>query len=485
MRDFKRIMKYAVPCLLILIIVISVSAMFALNPIPSGNQAKATTSVNVGIAFCGNTTEEAKVLIDRVKGYTNLFVLDSGANPISRNQTAIEEICDYAVAQGLNVIINLGHIQSQVSWFWQLSSLDSIKQRWTERWGDKFLGIYYNDELGGIQLDGNWTAWFATHQTQLQQNADLYAIYNKMQEFKANGSSPQDYDLEAQFFVHDVLQEDPGLIRLKDAGITTFTSDYGLYWFDYLGGYDVMFAEIGWNCSVAQQIDLVKGAARLQNKDWGAIITWKYGSDPYLDTGDQMYNQMLTAYQAGAKYIIVFNYPMMADNDYGALTDEHFIAIERFWNDITNQEKTKTMADLSKPEAALVLPKNYGWGMRHHTDVIWGFWGPDDKTLQVGTVMGKLLALYGVRMDVVYDDPACPVSTGGYTKIYYWNDSDANGHTEPADSEPLQYTYNVVNVHPHDANAFTKGLVFDNGALYESTGLNGNSRARVRALACP
>ena len=81
-----------------------------------------------------------------------------------------------------------------------------------------------------------------------------------------NGSKPQDYDLETNFFIQNVLKEDPGLAALKTVGITTFTSDYGLYWFDYLGGYDVLFAETGWNCSLAQQIALVKGAARLQDK---------------------------------------------------------------------------------------------------------------------------------------------------------------------------------------------------------------------------
>jgi hypothetical protein len=425
MRYFKPTMKYIVPSALILLLAISASTVYVLNSV---NQTKATPNLNVGIAFCGNTTQEAKVLIDRVKTYTNLFILDSGANPISRNQTAIEEICDYAVAHGLNIIINLGHIKSQKSWFWQLESLDSIKQRWTERWGTKFLGIYYNDEPGGIQLDGDWTGWFANYSaylSQIKQNSTdaLYAIYNKMKTANASGSTPENYDAEAQFFVKNVLQEDPGLIRLKAAGITTFTSDYGLYWFDYLGGYDVMLAQIGWNASVAEQIALVKGAARLQNKDWGAIITWKYGQVPYLDSGEQIYSQMMTAYQAGAKYIVVFDYPILDGNDYGVLTDEHFIAIERFWNDITNPEKTKTIADLSKPEAALVLPKNYGWGMRRPDDVIWGFWGPEEKTLQVGTMIGNLLAQYGVSLDIVYDDPTYPASKGNYTSIYNW-DSD-------------------------------------------------------------
>ncbi len=40
------------------------------------------------------------------------------------------------------------------------------------------------------------------------------------------------------------------------------------------------------------------------------------------------------------------------------------------------------------------------------------------------------------------------------------------------------YTYKVVNTYPHDRNAFTQGLVFENGALYEGTGLHGQSTLR-------
>ena len=32
------------------------------------------------------------------------------------------------------------------------------------------------------------------------------------------------------------------------------------------------------------------------------------------------------------------------------------------------------------------------------------------------------------------------------------------------------YTYEIITVYPHDTNAFTQGLTFDNGILYESTG---------------
>ncbi|NDD64030.1 MAG: glutaminyl-peptide cyclotransferase [Acidobacteria bacterium] len=42
----------------------------------------------------------------------------------------------------------------------------------------------------------------------------------------------------------------------------------------------------------------------------------------------------------------------------------------------------------------------------------------------------------------------------------------------------VTYRYEVVNVYPHDPRAFTQGLLFHNGSLYESTGLNGRSSLR-------
>jgi len=43
--------------------------------------------------------------------------------------------------------------------------------------------------------------------------------------------------------------------------------------------------------------------------------------------------------------------------------------------------------------------------------------------------------------------------------------------------------YRVVHAYPHDATAFTQGLVFVNGMLYESTGLRGQSSLRMVDLA--
>ena len=47
-----------------------------------------------------------------------------------------------------------------------------------------------------------------------------------------------------------------------------------------------------------------------------------------------------------------------------------------------------------------------------------------------------------------------------------------------AASSPEIYTYEVVNEYPHDNDAFTQGLEFHNGFLYESTGQIGESSLR-------
>ena len=42
----------------------------------------------------------------------------------------------------------------------------------------------------------------------------------------------------------------------------------------------------------------------------------------------------------------------------------------------------------------------------------------------------------------------------------------------------LRLTYKVVNTYPHDTGAFTQGLLYDDGFLYESTGKEGQSSLR-------
>lgn len=429
MSSSKHIRIIMICAVLVAIIAISFFTGLSLYKQYPSSEVTVNSIPYVGIAFAGNTTEQAITQIDRARNYTNLFILDIGRNPLSRNQSAVYQICDYAVANELSVIINLGisdtHENDTTRWFWD-QPMQDIRLNFTQRWGNKFLGIYDSDEPGGVQLDGDWERFFINFTQRLNRYhipamEHLNTIYQKTLAYKANGSNPDNYDLEANFFINDVLIDgDPGLRALNDANITTFTSDYGLYWFDYLGGYDVMFTELGWNASTAQQIALVKGAARLQDKDWGAMITWKYSEhseNGFLDAPENIYTQMLMAYQAGAKYIAIFDYSKDGNNTSYAMTDYYYNMLEIFWNDI----HSKRFIDFSGPSSVLVLPANYGWGMRDHNDTIWGFWGTDAKTPIIANIMGNLVTKYGASLDIVYEDLNYPVAKGNYTRVYYWN----------------------------------------------------------------
>jgi hypothetical protein len=133
------------------------------------------------------------------------------------------------------------------------------------------------------------------------------------------------------------------------------------------------------------------------------MITWKYQSPPYLDSGQEIYAQMVAAYEAGAIYIAIFDYPSLDGNPYGVLLDEHFEALEQFWTD--TQVTHKLAFNSVTAKAALVLPKNYGWGMRNSQDVIWGFWGPDELSPQIWALSRQLLSEYQYALDIVYEDP--------------------------------------------------------------------------------
>lgn len=399
---------------LILIIILLIStASLLVSYTQSSNQPKAP--VYVGIAFGGNTTEQAKLLIDRTKGYTNLFVLDCGINPISTNQSAVKEICDYATNAGLNIIVNLG-TWTRENWPWKIQFYNASR----EKYGAKFLGAYYDDEPCGIPLDWDWPTFFTQNSSLFygENRLSLKDIHYKLQIANVTGTQPQNYTLEAQWY-NDLIEGNRGHISLNQYNITTITSDYALYWFDYVGGYDTLLTQVGWNISENSQISLVRGAATMQNKDWGAIITWKYNQPPYLDTGANIYNQMEMAYNAGAKYILLFDYPYNdTNNPYGVLTDTngHFEALQDFWNQVV----TKSTPTSAHAQATLVLPYDYGWGMRRVDDKIWGFWGPDDKSPLIWNNTQMLLNKYGLLLDIIYDDPAFPIK-GNYSKVYYWN----------------------------------------------------------------
>ena len=52
------------------------------------------------------------------------------------------------------------------------------------------------------------------------------------------------------------------------------------------------------------------------------------------------------------------------------------------------------------------------------------------------------------------------------------------GQNVATQSRPPVYGYRIVNTYPHDPQAYTQGLIYRDGSLYESTGLNGRSTLR-------
>jgi glutamine cyclotransferase len=68
---------------------------------------------------------------------------------------------------------------------------------------------------------------------------------------------------------------------------------------------------------------------------------------------------------------------------------------------------------------------------------------------------------------------ACNTNNPGATQ------AESQSQTQmTAPARVTTYTYEIVNTYPHDPGAFTQGLVFHQGLLYESTGLNGSSSLR-------
>ena len=157
-----------------------------------------------GVSFGLNTTSEAKLLIDKVKGYTNLFLINSW--DISTNETSLNEICEYAVNANMSFMVYFDFI-SHTTYPWHLTWLDTAK----ERWGNKFLGIYIYDEPGGKQIDnGQW---------------------DTAKETKKIFENVSDYNDASNRFVTSIPSSF-SMQNVNNSIIPVYTSDYALYWFD-------------------------------------------------------------------------------------------------------------------------------------------------------------------------------------------------------------------------------------------------------------
>jgi len=93
--------------------------------------------------------------------------------------------------------------------------------------------------------------------------------------------------------------------------------------------------------------------------------------------------------------------------------------------------------------------------------------------LALGVIL-TLAVLLGAMLVVDASDEAAPASSN----LVVETDERQSTYFPVTLSSPYHYTYRVINSFPHDAEAFTQGLVFQNGTLFEGTGLYGKSTLR-------
>jgi hypothetical protein len=326
---------------------------------------------------------EVKALVDKVKNYTNLFIVGSVA--LTFNQTALDEACDYIFDAKLNFIVLF---TSSIAYNWSMGyrTFDWMDEAQT-KYGDQFLGVYRYDEPGGNQLDGG--------ASQLVKNASSYT--QAANEYVGNISN----------IVNFYLDYSPRI----------FTADYGLFWFDYKSSYSCVFSEFVGNESRQRIIALDRGAATAFNRDWGVIINWKYDAPPYLETANELYADLSLAYSTGAKYAFVFSYPNTTS--YGTLTEDHFNALRDFWNTLQNDPGS---LGSTKAKVAYVVPADYGFGFRSSTDTIWGLFAPDSRSTKIFNDVEYLSEKYDSQIDVLYDEPQQTARLlGKYKQVFYWN----------------------------------------------------------------
>jgi len=374
-----------VAILLILMTVCGAILIFNFNGDPSSPQRE----FYVGVEIAYGDYSDFTAVVDEVKDYTNLVVF--GLPEMTKNQTLLNMTCDYAYNAGLHFIVLLTNTSQYADWVgytpaeWVTSAM--------QKYGDKFLAVYRWDEPGGDQLDNS-----------------------KYQEVK----SAANYTDAANQYVN-VLREH--VDYYKNVGAPVVTADYCFYWFDYKVGYDAVFAEFGWNNSREQQIAQVRGAARANDKDWGAIVTWDYGNytgSPFIESGPKLYNDLLLAYNNGAKYAVVFDYPQIPTAKYGILGQEHLDALKQFWTYIN--QNAPTNADYKSVKTAYVLPTDYAFGFRNPTDSVWGLWRGDATSQKIYSDVENLIAQHGAGFDIVCDYTNLMADAKDrYILLIFWN----------------------------------------------------------------
>ncbi len=347
----------------------------------------------VDVAFGSiDTTEQ---LIDNVSSYTNFFVIGCTGN---YNLTRLTIISQYVFDKGLNFIVYSDEPDYPSSQWLANAKND---------WGNNFLGVYYCDEEGGKQRDQH--------------------SYPILQQLYIKNFSNFTYSDAAQSYVDSLswwLRTGPHAIAQHFTYPTEyqlFTSDYAFYWYDYAAGYDTVFDEFGvhdgWaNDSQQLNMALCRGAATVQNKDWGVMITWAYNQPPYMESGPELYNDMVLAYKNDAKYIIIFD----TNENYtqNVLQQGQLDAMKQFWQ--YAQANPRTLTPISD-RTAYVLPADYAYAFGGPSDKIWGLWNSDKLSVGICMSVTTLLHMDYDKLDIVYPSPT--LDSAGYKDVVYWNNT--------------------------------------------------------------
>ncbi len=357
-----------------LVVVLSLHQVFFV----SGPVVVDVPDVYVGVDVAYADVEAIKSLVDDLQFHTNLFVV--GCTGITYDETKLDSVCQYLFDRGMFFLV-YSEYSPLASWIISAKS----------RWGDHFLGFYAFDEAGGMQLDQVEVLVKDAENVTVASEEFVDAIKQRLDWFSL------------AFPVNSVR---PGL----------FTSDYALYWFDYKAGYDVVWAQFGWNLSRQLNVALCRGAAAVHGKDWGVIVTWTYNHVPHIGSGQELYADMVLAYENGAKFISIFD----SNKPYteGILQQEHIDAIKEFWDYVADNPRNEESLE---DRVAFVLPKDYAYGFRGPEDKVWGLWEAEGFEYDVSVKLGALLEEYGSKLDIIYDDGLDDENTKVYKHLIFWN----------------------------------------------------------------
>jgi hypothetical protein len=112
---------------LVLIVFLIISVFTSFFAVEQLNFKHSPQDFYFGVSYGQISAEQAKPLIDKVKDYTNIFIIDSW--DITANQTALDEVCNYCVAANLKFIVYFQFI-SRIIFPWHQTWLDTAKQQW-------------------------------------------------------------------------------------------------------------------------------------------------------------------------------------------------------------------------------------------------------------------------------------------------------------------------------------------------------------------